>query len=340
MVTLKDISRDLGLSVTQVSRALGDHTDVNPQTKQRVRAAADRLGYRPNAVARGLKTGRSGIVAMVVSGTRSPEVSAHLLEIVMGLSAEFSRIGLRFVLHVAQPDEDTAQLHEDLFLAGGIDGFIVISPLRHDPRIKALRRLGAAFVVHGRDPDQRHVHVDIDNHGVGYRLADHLLARGHRRIAFLTAGDHTFFSQERVRGLRQAYADRGLDCAAAQVIGMPMIAPEGYRATRDLLSQTQPPTAIIAGNTMLARGVYAAAAECNVAIPGELSVITHDDGLDLFGTDTFDPPLGGTISPLSDAWVSVARTLQNMIAAQNDGLMECILPLGFREGGSVQSVLD
>ncbi|MBS1300889.1 LacI family DNA-binding transcriptional regulator [Loktanella sp. SALINAS62] len=340
MVTLKDISRDLGLSVTQVSRALGGHADVNAQTRKRVRAAADRLGYRPNAVARGLKTGRSGIVAMVVSGTRTPEASAHLLEIVMGLSAEFSRIGLRFVLHVAQPDEDTVRLHEDLFLAGGIDGFIVISPQKSDPRIAALTRMGAAFVVHGRDPDQAHVHVDIDNFEVGRRMTDHLLRLGHRRIAFLTAGDNTFFSRERVRGLKRAYADHGLDAGMARVVGLPMIAPEGQRAASTLLSSKQRPTAIIAGNTLLARGVYRAAAMHGLQIPCDLSVLAHDDDLELFATDTFDPPIGGTFAPLSQAWVSVADTLQTMIEPEKEGLKHRILPLGFQIGGSAKSNSD
>ncbi len=94
------LARHLSLSVTQVSRALNDHADVSRATKARVREGARELGYRPNLTARKLKSGRSGIVAMIVPG-RSETVEIELLmESVMGLSAEFSRRGLQFVLHV------------------------------------------------------------------------------------------------------------------------------------------------------------------------------------------------------------------------------------------------
>ncbi|SEN40326.1 transcriptional regulator, LacI family [Loktanella fryxellensis] len=338
MVTLKDISREIGLSVTQVSRALGGHADVNPDTRDRVRATADRLGYRPNAIARGLKTGRSGIIAMVVAGTRTPESNAHLFEIVMGLSAEISARGQTFVLHVAEPGADTMRLHAELYRSGSIDGFVLIGPASDDPRIARLKKLGAPFIVHGRDPAQSHAFVDIDNMAVGQVMADHLLRLGHRRIGVLNGVESEFFAVQRRRGVLAAHAAHGVAADPALMLSMPMIAPNGRRATLALLDAPQPPTAIIAGNTPLALGVYQAAAARGIRVPHDLSVLAHDDGLDMCPPDSFTPALGGTIAPLTTAWVALADHLADIIAAKDGPSHSRILDLTFRKGCSARAI--
>ena len=338
MVTLRDISRDVGLSVTQVSRALGGHADVSRDTRDRVQQAAKRLGYRPNAIARGLKTGRSGIVAMIVSGSRDPEANAHLFEIVMGLSAEISALGQQFVLHVSQPSQDTARLHADLYRSGGIDGFVLIGPTPADPRIATLSDLNAPFIVHGRDPAQAHAFVDIDNHAVGQRMADHLLDLGHRRIALLNGPESEYFAIQRRRGVEDAFARRGLTADPALLLSTTMIEPHGRRLTLDLLDRDHPPTAVIAGNTMLARGVWEAASDRGLRIPDDLSVLAHDDGLELFATDSFDPPLGGTAAHLKTAWVTLSQDLQEVISAQNGPFHSRVLDLAFDQGLSARAI--
>ena len=97
MTTLKDLSRHLNLSVTQVSRALNGYPDVSEATRARVLAAASELSYQPNLSARKLVSGRSGIVGMVLQGTPASMTGDHFLEIVSGLSSEFSRRDLQFV---------------------------------------------------------------------------------------------------------------------------------------------------------------------------------------------------------------------------------------------------
>ncbi|MFZ3580543.1 LacI family DNA-binding transcriptional regulator [Loktanella sp. DJP18] len=338
MVTLRDISRDVGLSVTQVSRALGGHADVNRDTRDRVQQAAKRMGYRPNAIARGLKTGRSGIVAMIVAGSRDPEANAHLFEIVMGMSAEISALGLQFVLHVAQPGQDAARLHADLYRSGGIDGFVLIGPAPDDPRIATLTALGAPFIVHGRDPAQPHAHVDIDNYRVGRLMADHLLDLGHRRIAFLNGPETEFFAIRRRRGVEDACAARGLPADPALLLTTTMIEPHGRRLTLDLLGAAAPPTAIIAGNTMLARGIFQAAKDRGLRIPDDLSVLAHDDGLELFALDSFAPRLGGTVAHLKTAWVTLSQDLQQVIAAQNGPFHSRLLDLAFDRGLSTRAI--
>ena len=114
MATLKDLSRHLGLSVTQVSRALNGHSDVNEQTRARVQEAAKILKYQPNISARRLVTGRSGTVGLVVPPPVSTDGHAVFVEMISGLSASFAQQNVHFLLHVVNPQEDPVAVHRRL----------------------------------------------------------------------------------------------------------------------------------------------------------------------------------------------------------------------------------
>ena len=293
MANLKDLARRLNLSVTQVSRALNDHDDVSRTTKDRVRAAAAEIGYRPNLAARKLRSGRSGIVAMIVPG-RSETVEIELLmETVMGLSAEFSRRGMQFVLHVLSPGEDAAEAHGRLIHGGSIDGLILTDPLLDDPRIAVLEASGTPFVVHGRDrPDAAYSFVDIDHRRIGRELAAALCARGCRRIALVDGPPDRPYSLRRRAGAQEALAAVGLSLDPALVCDGPMTMERGRLAAGRLGAAGI--DGAFAGNMMLAAGLRDGLA----AIP----IAAHDDGLPRFGPQRIAPPLILTRAPLVDAW--------------------------------------
>ncbi|WP_020043268.1 LacI family DNA-binding transcriptional regulator, partial [Salipiger mucosus] len=231
MATLKDLSRHLGLSVTQVSRALNDHGDVSKATKERVREAAQLLGYSPNLSARKLKSGRSGIVSMIVP-PRSETVEVELLmETVMGLSAEFSRRSLQFVLHVLSEGEDAAEAHETMMRAGSIDGIVITDPQVDDLRIATMQRLEAPFIVHGRDRmEAAYPYVDIDHFALGRDLAEALLDRGCRRLALVDGPEDRLYAVQRRAGVEAALAARGLSLGAARVLPGLMTEQRGAEA--------------------------------------------------------------------------------------------------------------
>ena len=133
MTTLRDVSREAGVSLTQTSRALGAHADVSAATRRRVEAAARRLGYRANLAARALRSGRSGLVALVAPPPAGDESDDVLLELVTGLTSALAGRGMRLVLHVLQVGDDPAEVHARLWAGGGLDGFVVSGPRRRIP---------------------------------------------------------------------------------------------------------------------------------------------------------------------------------------------------------------
>jgi len=314
MVTLKDISKHTGVSLTQVSRALGGHNDVSKETKRKVESAAENLGYRSNLLARGLKTGRSGLIALVIPSLLAPSDQEVMFQNFVGISAELAKQKLKLVLIACQVDEDPTLLHEDLYRGGDIDGFVVLLPTADDPRIRRLTELNIPHVTYGRDPKIEHPCVEVDNNAIGFELGKHLIELGHTRILIINGPKDSLYSQERAKGFVEASAGR--ENLRLEMSFGPATRERGLQETLDCWGKTERPTAIVAVNPMVARGVYDAATRLNLSIPNDFSVLCHNDGLPNYSPDSFEPMLSGTFADMQDGWAKVTLLLKKIIASE------------------------
>ena len=310
MATLKDIGRHLNLSVTTVSRALNGFPEVSEQTRELVAATARAMNYRPNQFARKLVTGQSGMVGMVQQA--SPELSSNpnFIEIITGLSEHFSSRDLHFILHVST-ETDVMTCYRQMISRKILDGFVLNSPARNDPRIAYLLEQGIPFVMHGRSPEREdYPYYDVDNYQVGRDLTGHLLELGHTRIALLNGSWHLGFAQERWRGYRDALAANGLVVNPDYLRHESMLKEYGLRAAAEMLGQLDaPPTAFVCSNMLIAAGVLEAIGHCGLAVPDHVSVVAHDDKLPVLWT-TGLAQVTVTHSPLRDACEPLADILQ------------------------------
>lgn len=315
MATLKDIARALDLSITQVSRALNDHSDVNEETRLRVKETARAMNYHPNASARKLVSGRSGMVGLVVPQHRNIGQDGIFIEAVAGLSAQFSGRGMQFVLHIMAEHEPALPVYQRLIGKAMLDGFVLIDPLDHDPRIDFLKKAGIAFVVHGRSGRAiDYPYFDIENERLAFDLTAHLTARGHRRVAFLNGIAGRSYVTVREQGYRRALREGGAEDLPHLHLNGEMDEATGLTATIRLFSSGAPrPTAIVCGNVRLARGVYQALAALGLSVPGDVSVVAHDDELPSLRGSAFFPGLTVTKAPLRDSWEPLADCLAGAI---------------------------
>jgi LacI family transcriptional regulator len=313
MVTLKDISASLGLSITTVSRALNGFPEVNEETRRLVEARAREMNYRPNQFAQKLVTGRSGLVGIVLKSPPDLMLPKGFVEVLTGLSASFSEMDRDFVLNVTTEADEMVAIRR-LVARNTLDGFILLDPQIDDPRLAFLREKGARFVMHGRVPgDDDYPYFDIDNYRVGYDSTAHLLGLGHHRIAYLNGPKQSSYASERDRGYLAAFADAGLRPFADLLLHERIAEGYGYRAAT-LLADDTPPTAIICHSTQVAAEVYAVAGDRRLTIGRDLSVVAHDDGLPGVDSAAFAPPLTVTYSPIRDAIAPLARYLDGCIA--------------------------
>lgn len=338
MTTLKDLSRQLGLSVTQVSRALNDHGDVSDKTKERVREAAKELNYQPNLLARRLVTGRSGIVGLVYPFMPDPSDSWYFTQFVAGLSANFSRLGRQFMLHMADEGDDVLGVYDRLVRSRSIDGFVVIIPEVADARVDFLRRHKVPFVLHGQTMDKPdYPFFDIDNVTVGKDLTQHLIENGHREIAIINGQPEASFVQRRFFGYRQAMKDAGLPIRAEFQVSGTMTSDLGLLETVRLFQADGPkPTGIVASNMRIAKGIFMALAAMGLRVPQDVSIVAHDDMLPDVRAHELPVPVTTTESPLNDSWEPLARFLNAALEGAPLGKAQKIGEHRFMKRASVQ----
>ena len=340
MTTLRDLSRHLGLSVTQVSRALNNHDDVSADTRERVHLAARELGYQPNLSARRLVTGRSGMLGLVLPDIPKEPEDSLFVQVVGTLSQHLSRLGRQFVLHIADPQEDIVEVYRRLIGGGAIDGFVLLDPEIRDRRVAFLRKAGVPFVIHGRiEEPHDYAFYDIDNRGAAERLTRRLIEAGHERIAFLNGPRARTYAASRWQGYRTALTAAGL----AEEPGLhrfgPMTEGEGRVAGVQLWGEGGPrPTAAVCGSTRLAAGLLRALEALGLRVPQDVSVVVHDDELPGLRAQEFDPPLTATCSPLAQGWPYLARILARMVDGAPLAELQVLGEVEMVERGSVRSV--
>lgn len=336
MATLKDLSKHLGLSVTQVSRAINDHADVSQKTKERVREAAQELGYAVNRSARSLVTGKSGMVILIRPGALSGPADMSVLETISGLSGEFHKRGMQFLLNIMPPGTDPMPIYRSAATSGSFDGFVLIDTRQDDERVTLLTEMGMPFVVHGRSsPDAEHHYYDIDNYQVAYRHTKNLLALGHTRIALLNAVRGYAYSEYRLQGYKDALAEAGVPYDPALLVSEQMTEGNGMIATARLFEdKVNRPTALICGNILLAKGAYTALGAMEYRIPEDVSVVSHDDVLHNIRGSAFYPALTVSRSPFANSWSHLAEILCNAMQDQNGPPQQHVAEVEFIERAS------
>jgi LacI family transcriptional regulator len=319
LATLKAISQELGLSVTTVSRALNGFPEVSAKTKALVTEAAARLHYRPNQIARKLVTGRSGMVGLITRRPANATSDPSFMEIAMGLSAYLAEHDVDLVFRVGL-DDDPVIPYRRLVARNTLDAFILNAPAIDDARISYLRSTDIPFVVHGRDAlDADYPFYDIDNRKAAFDAAMLLADLGHQRIAFLNGPKTMAYAVDRDTGFADALSSCGFRTPAQFHFHEQGEESYGYVTALACVSGRYGlrPTAFLCASTLIAQGVLRALKDRNIQVPGQASVIAHDDALP--ETRPIAPELALTVtrSPLRDACKPLADKVIAILAGEN-----------------------
>ena len=328
---ISDVASEAGVSVATVSRVLTGSSPVAADKRDRVLEAIEALGYRPSSLARSLSLGRTGVIGVVAPFFTHGATSARLRGI-MARAADYDVM----VFNV-----ESARQREDAFVKFArrdrLDGLVVISLPISDEEVAALRaeRLATVLV----DLQHRELSgVSIDNVAGGELATRHLLARGHRRIAFVgdapTSPLGYTSSDPRYRGYERALGDAGIELDSSLVWRAPRATldpslgrgphsrVDAREAMVGLLAAPDPPTAVFAASDMQAIGALEAAAGAGVQVPGELAVIGFDDSeiADIAGLTTIR-------QPLEESGVEGMRLLLAELGSDRDEARRVDLPL-------------
>ena len=275
--TLRGLARELGLSVGTVSRALNGYADISAATRERVREAADRVGYDPDPIARRLAIGSAETVAYLMPASGGSLAYTFMAELLDGLSDVLSRHRWDLLL-VREPEPGAAiGALERLVRSRRVSGVVLSRPHHRDVRVDVLRRAGLPFVVHGRTADWAdYAWFDVDGRRAMADAVDHLVALGHARIGFVGGPSHYSFATERLDGFRVALEANGLPVDDVLIRAADLSDAGGEGAAADLLDGPRAPTALVCVSDHVALGALAAARARGLALGRDLSVIGYD----------------------------------------------------------------
>jgi len=272
-ISIKDIARLAGVSHSTVSRALRRSPLISPETSERVRQIAEREGYTPSALARGLVTNRSEAIGVVVTSIADPFNG----EVVAGIEEVANRHGYMVLLATSQADPEREVSVVRSFQARRVDGILVASSrvgALHTPLLTELR---IPIVLLNNQHPSIFVHsVSCDNRAGAYLAAHHLIDLGHREIAYLGDAHGLHSDSERFEGYQKAMRQAGYPVQQRLVVRADGKVAGARLAAQQLFSANRP-TAICCYNDMAALGVFAEAAACNLKIPEDLSITGFDD---------------------------------------------------------------
>ncbi|SAL48479.1 ribose operon repressor [Caballeronia udeis] len=306
MATIHDVAALAGVSTSSVSNVLNGRTEkLSAATYSRVEEAIRKLAFRPNRAARQLKTGHTPMLGLLVPSTANPMYGQLALNVE---AAAQSRFNYRLLLGNTHRDkQQEARMFEDL-LSFGVRAVIIVSSLNDERHLEEAVARGLAVVSYDRSAnDGSHSlvdHVSADNYQAGYLAADHLIAHGHRRLAFLVPGGKTLSRGEKIDGFRERVLREGPRYSASVVEGRVSEAfgdselPDlGFAMASQVAAMRPMPTGIVTVNDMLAIGLMSGLQQLTLRVPNDISVV----GMDGLSVAAFtNPGLTSIAMPLTE----------------------------------------
>jgi LacI family transcriptional regulator len=305
--TLTEVAERAGVSLTTASKAINGKSRVSEETRARVMAAARELSFTPNPIARGLTTGRTSTVGLIIADSMSHRFAVPVM---LGAEAALGEIELSMITCDARGERGRSLELARMLAARKVDGVLIVGD-NNAVTASVTRHIGVPVVyVYGESDDVGDiVHMPDDHGGIGLAV-DHLVAAGRRRIAHLTGPRHTSAVSQRVAGLTARLAAHQLQLAAP--IGYGEWSQRRARAAATALLQQVPGTdAVLCGSDQIASGVLVALDELGRRVPGDIAVTGYDNWR-VFALET-EPQLTTVDMNLEALGAAAARDLFTII---------------------------
>jgi LacI family transcriptional regulator len=314
-VKLSDVAERAGVHPATVSRALSDSTShmVNSATRERVVAAARELGYRPNPIARSLKTNRSFTVAVLV-----PDITNPLFPpMVRGIEDALAPAGFTALVANTDNDEERAWAALETMRARQVDGCIAATATRDDGLLTEAAADLSLVLINRRVLSHAIPAVVADDSGGIRQAVEHLAALGHERIAHVAGPQWASTGATRHAAFLETLAAVGLEPDPQAIrFAEAFTEEQGARALSELLDGGAQFTGLVAGNDLMALGCYDALAERGLHCPDDISIVGFND---MPFADKFNPPLTTVRIPHYEMGLRAAELLLERIAGDGAG---------------------
>ncbi|MGV8027197.1 MAG: LacI family DNA-binding transcriptional regulator [Anaerolineaceae bacterium] len=310
MANIQDVAKRANVSITTVSHIINQTRYVSDELTDRVKKAMEELDYHPNSLARGLRSGKTKTIGLVV-----PDISNQFFaEISRKIEDNGFEHGYSVILCNTDDDPHKEKSYIDVLLAKKVEGIVFISTVVESNNLEKTLEIGVPIVLVDRDINE--INSDIvlvDNSVGGFEATKYLIELGHRRIGCIGGPSPITPSAQRVAGYKRALQEAGIPVDPELIISGDFRYESGNKTMRALLSLPQPPTAVFASNDMMALGAIQAVNDQGMKIPDDISVIGFDN---IPFSQTISPTLTTMAQPIHEMADLVVDLLIDKIKLQ------------------------
>ena len=281
-VTIKDVAALAGVSPSTVSRTCKNNPSISSETKEKVRKAMLELGYEPNFQASNLASQNSRTIGIILpASAREVYENSFYLEAVRGVSHYCNQKQYMTTIVTGQDEDEILQAVRSMSRSGKVDAFIVLYSRKDDPVIDYLFNEGLLCSLIGKATQytNQSIYIDNDNLLAGQEATEYLYQLGHRRIAYLGADSNLIFSADRKSGYQLALAKHGLSMRPEYCVEVANVSQNNTEEISALLLQSEPPTAIVVSDDILAVSLERVCLQNKLSIPEDLSIISFNNSL-------------------------------------------------------------
>jgi LacI family transcriptional regulator len=273
--TIKDICKKTGFSTATVSRVLNDSPLVTEETKEKVRAALDRMGYQPHHAARSLKLNRTGMIAVVF-----PDLdNGFFTDVLRGVDEMASEFGVHLLTAFTHGAQDEQELITRMARERRADALILMNLTNDDAFLIKLKTWKIPIILIDRPlKSGGMISVGIDNRGGAAAMTKHLIEQGHRSIVFVAGPEKTYDSDERLVAFRRTMKQHKRAVPASSIWRGDFTEASGTRLMEEQLRENRPlPDAIFAGNDAMAVGIHSVLRFRGLGVPRDVALVGFDD---------------------------------------------------------------
>lgn len=319
-VTIYDVAREANVSMATVSRVVNGNPNVKPATRKKVLKTIEELGYRPNAVARGLASKRTTTVGVII-----PDISnMFLAELARGIDDIANMYKYNIILSNSDQNIDKEIKLINSMLEKQVDGIVYMGSKIQDEHLKEFKTSPVPIVLAATiEPTNAIPSVNIDYEAAGYAATKLLIDNGHKQIAFITGTDETTANIAKSVGFNRALEEAGLSVSPDFIYSGDLSYDSGVKAVEELFKLDNKPTAIFASSDEIALGVIHGIQDLGLSVPNDVEVIGFDNTR---LATMIRPTLSTVVQPIYDIGAVAMRLLTKYMNKEEVEDSNVILP--------------
>lgn len=280
-VTLKDVAALAGVSPSTVSRTCKNHPSISDETKEKVRRAIAELGYETNFSSGGTASETKTIGIILPPYQKEVFENTFFLEAIRGVSSFCNHKNYTNTIITGSSDEELLSVIQSMVKLGQVDGFIVLYSRADDSIINYLYNEGLLYAIVGKANQyiNQTIYIDNDNQLAGREATEHLIKKGHKKIAYIGQSFELLFSFERKTGYQLAMLTNQLPIRDDYCIELPLESCAHFELIKNLLAGPDRPTAVVVCDDIIAFMLKYVCMELNLSIPDDLSIVSFNNSL-------------------------------------------------------------